>query len=110
MLNSGLGMRTDALLASFRGRSGQTLAGRGRMREKGSFSVPSLSYATFLIPLFCVGSNVPDGCRSAGVHAGQQGPAACGWDWAPTATGLLPVPGALPRRVHACAQARAGME
>lgn len=64
----------------------------------------------FLIPLFCVGSNVPDGCGSAGIHAGQQGPAACGWDWAPTATGLLPVPGALPRRVHACAQARAGTE
>lgn len=107
-LNGGSGTGTDALLASFRGRSGQTLARRGRMREKGSFSVLSLSYATFLIPLSCVGSNVPDGCRSAGVHAGQQGPAACSWDWAPTATGLLPVPGALPRRVHVRTQARAG--
>ena len=90
-----------------RGRSRQT---GQKGKEEGGFSVPSLSYATFPISLFSVGSNVPDGCRSAGVHAGQQGPAAGSRDWAPAATGLLPVPGALPRRVHACTQARAGTE
>lgn len=63
-----------------------------------------------LSPVFPAGSDVPDGCGSAGVRARQQGPAARGRHRAPPAAGLLPVPGALPRRVHARTQARAGME
>lgn len=53
---------------------------------------------------------MPDGRGSAGIRAGQQGPAAGGWDGAPPAAGLLAVPGAVPRRVPARAQARAGTE
>lgn len=60
--------------------------------------------------LLFAGSDVPDGGGSAGIHAGQQGPAAGGWHWAPPAPGLLPVPGPVPGSLHARSQARAGME
>lgn len=53
---------------------------------------------------------MPDGGGSAGVHAGQPGPAAGGRHRAPPAPGLLPVHGALPGSLHARSQERAGME
>lgn len=73
-------------------------------------ALQSYLFLTMLSCISCAGSNVPDGCRPPGVRAGQQGPAALSWHRPPLAPGLLAVPGALPRRVHACTQARAGRE